>query len=77
MTSEVTQFELHVMEPVINFYILQSINIMTNVLHVFREYCISGINANKKQLENDIYHSEGIINAIHPHVGYEIATEIA
>ncbi|MFO1442545.1 aspartate ammonia-lyase [Bacillus sp. Bva_UNVM-123] len=77
MASEAGQFELNVMEPVIIFNLLQSIKIMTNVMNVFREYCIRGITANEEKLENYVTNSVGIITAINPHVGYEVASEIA
>ena len=77
MASEAGQFELNVMEPVIIFNLLQSIKVMTNVINVFREYCISGITANEERLENYVNNSVGIITAINPHVGYEVAAEIA
>jgi len=77
MASEAGQFELNVMEPIIIFNLLQSIKIMTNVLDVFREYCVSGITANKERLEDYVNNSVGIITAINPHVGYEVAAVIA
>lgn len=77
MATEAAQFELNVMEPVIVFNLLESINIMTNVLSVFRKYCISGIEANEGRMEDYVNNSIGIITAINPHVGYETASKIA
>ena len=77
MACEAGQFELNVMEPVIVFNLLQSIKIMTNVLTVFRKYCLSGITANKERMEAYVNNSIGIITAINPHVGYEAAASIA
>ncbi|MGJ7912424.1 aspartate ammonia-lyase [Neobacillus sp. LXY-1] len=77
MASEAGQFELNVMEPVIVFNLLQSIKIMTNVFTVFREYCLSGITANKERMEAYVNNSVGVITAINPHVGYETAASIA
>jgi len=77
MASEAGQFDLNVMEPVIIFNLLQSIKVMTNVFTVFREYCVSGITANEERLEDYVNNSVGIITAINPHVGYEVAAEIA
>lgn len=77
MASEAGQFELNVMEPVIVFNLLQSINIMTNVFTVFRKNCLSGITANKERMENYVNNSVGVITAINPHVGYETAASIA
>lgn len=77
MASEAGQFELNVMEPVIVFNLLQSIKIMTNVFNVFREYCLSGITANKERMEAYVNNSVGVITAINPHVGYETAASVA
>lgn len=77
MASEAGQFELNVMEPVIVYNLLQSIKIMTNVFSVFCEYCLSGITANKERLEAYVNNSVGVITAINPHVGYEMAASIA
>ncbi|WP_316572463.1 aspartate ammonia-lyase [Neobacillus sp. YIM B06451] len=77
LASEAGQFELNVMEPVLVFNLLQSIKIMTNVFDVFRKYCLEGIEANRERLENYVNNSVGIITAINPHVGYEVAAAIA
>lgn len=77
MAVEAAQFELNVMEPVIIFNLLESIKIMKNVMNVFREYCVSGITANKERLEGYVNNSVGTITAINPHVGYEVASEVA
>src|SRR5690625_95655 len=75
--SEAGQFELNVMEPVLVYNLLDSVKVMTNVLGVFRELCIAGIEANIEQLEHYVNTAIGIITAINPHIGYESATEIA
>ncbi|MGA8944231.1 MAG: aspartate ammonia-lyase [Thermoactinomyces sp.] len=77
MACEAGQFELNVMEPVIVFNLLQSINVMTNVFTVFRKYCLHGITANKERMESYVNNSVGVITAINPHVGYETAASIA
>lgn len=77
LASEAGQFELNVMEPVLVFNLLQSIEIMTNVLTVFRNYCLDGIQANVENMEAYVHNSVGIITAINPHVGYEAASAIA
>ncbi|WP_075981739.1 aspartate ammonia-lyase [Bacillus massilinigeriensis] len=77
MASEAGQFELNVMEPVIVFNLLQSINIMNNVFTVFRKYCLSDITANPEKMEAYVNNSVGVITAINPHVGYETAASIA
>ncbi|MFC5588772.1 aspartate ammonia-lyase [Sporosarcina soli] len=77
LASEAGQFELNVMEPVLVFNLLQSIDIMTNVFTAFRNYCLDGIQANVEQMEAYVQNSIGIITAINPHVGYEAASRIA
>ena len=77
LASEAGQFELNVMEPVLVFNLLQSMEIMTNVFTVFRTYCLDGIQANVENMEAYVNKSIGIITAINPHVGYETATSIA
>ncbi|MEK3935503.1 aspartate ammonia-lyase [Sporosarcina sp. FSL W7-1349] len=77
LASEAGQFELNVMEPVLVFNLLQSMDIMTNVFTVFRNYCLDGIQANADLMEEYVDNSIGIITAINPHVGYEAATQIA
>ena len=77
LACEAGQFELNVMEPVIIFNLLQSINIMKNVFTVFEKYCLDGITANIETMEKYVKNSVSIITAINPHVGYETAAEIA
>lgn len=77
LASEAGQFELNVMEPVLVFNLLQSIKIMMNVFHVFRKHCLDGIEANAAKMKQYVENSVGIITAINPHVGYEVASSIA
>ncbi|MEB9611959.1 aspartate ammonia-lyase [Bacillus cereus] len=75
--SEAGQLELNVMEPVLVFNLIQSISIMNNGFRVFREYCIEGITANEELLKQYVEKSVGIITAVNPHIGYEVASRIA
>ncbi|PHD59847.1 aspartate ammonia-lyase [Bacillus toyonensis] len=77
LASEAGQLELNVMEPVLVFNLIQSISIMNNGFHVFREYCIKGITANEELLKQYVEKSVGIITAVNPHIGYEAASRIA
>ncbi|WP_408056820.1 aspartate ammonia-lyase [Ureibacillus massiliensis] len=75
--SEAGQFELNVMEPVLFFNLIQSISIMSNVFMVFTEKCLKGIKANEERLKQYVEQSVGIITAVNPHIGYELAAQIA
>ena len=77
LASEAGQFELNVMEPVLVFNLLQSISIMTNVFGVFRRFLVEGLTANAERMKGYVDGSVGVITAINPHVGYEVAARIA
>ncbi|HEE9033311.1 MULTISPECIES: aspartate ammonia-lyase [Bacillus cereus group] len=77
LASEAGQLELNVMEPVLVFNLIQSISIMNNGFRVFCEYCIEGITANEELLKQYVEKSVGIITAVNPHIGYEVASRIA
>lgn len=77
LASEAGQFELNVMEPVLVFNLLQSIEIMTNVFNAFNQHCLEGIVANQENMEAYVEKSIGIVTAINPHIGYEASTAIA
>ncbi|MEI4712718.1 aspartate ammonia-lyase [Bacillus cereus] len=77
LASEAGQLELNVMEPVLVFNLIQSISIMNNGFRVFLEYCIKGITANEELLKQYVEKSVGIITAVNPHIGYEVASRIA
>jgi len=77
MASEAGQLELNVMEPVLVFNLLQSLSILQNGIGVFQKYAIEGITANIERCKEMVEKSVGIITAINPHVGYEVATRVA
>lgn len=77
LASEAGQLELNVMEPVLVFNLLQSISIMNNAFRTFTEHCLKGIKANEERLKEYVEKSAGLITAVNPHIGYEVAARIA
>jgi aspartate ammonia-lyase len=77
LASEAGQLELNVMEPVLVFNLLQSISIMSNAFRTFTEHCLKGIKANEERLKEYVEKSAGVITAVNPHIGYEVASRIA
>lgn len=77
LAAEAGQFELNVMEPVMVFNLIQSVEILTNVVKVFREKCIIGITANRDRCQEMVDRSIGVITALVPYIGYEGATRLA
>lgn len=77
LASEAGQLELNVMEPVLVFNLLQSINIMNNGFRAFTDNCLRGIEANEDRMKEYVEKSVGLITAVNPHIGYEVAARIA
>lgn len=77
LASEAGQLELNVMGPVLVFNLLQSFSILENGIRVFREYAIQDMAANIERCRELVEKSVGVITAINPHVGYEMASKIA
>jgi aspartate ammonia-lyase len=77
LASGAGQFELNVMEPVLVFNLLQSLNIMNQSLKVFKKYGLEGITANVDRCKDYVDRSVGVITALNPHLGYETAARIA
>lgn len=77
MSAEAGQLELNVMGPVLAFNLMQSLDILQKTLQVFAEKCVKQIQANREYCHQMVENSVGIITAINPHVGYEVASRIA
>ena len=77
MAVQAGQLELNVMMPVIAHNLLQSIEILKNVVVVLADRGISGITANVEHCRELAEKSLGIATALTPYVGYERAAEVA
>ena len=70
-------FELNVFKPLIAHNILQSIEILADSTKNFAHYCIKGIKANNKKINEHLDNSLMLVTALVPKVGYDNATKIA
>jgi len=70
-------FELNVMFPVIGRNLLESINLLTNVIMVLADKCIIGIIANVERCRAYAESSPSIVTPLNKYVGYEEAAKIA
>ncbi len=70
-------FELNVMIPVMTYNLLQSIDIMARVSHIFVDRCITGIQANRERCRAYAERSPALATALAPIIGYDKAAEIA
>jgi len=77
MAAEAGQLQLNVMEPVITYSILESQNLLSNVIDCFRENCVEGITANAEHCKELVMNSIGIVTALNPYIGYNNSTTIA
>ncbi|MHB1004541.1 MAG: aspartate ammonia-lyase [Chloroflexota bacterium] len=77
MATQAGQLELNVMMPVINFNLLFSIQILTNAVRVFVDFCVVGITANGERARNLVERSSALATALNPYIGYEAAAKVA
>lgn len=75
--AEAGQLELNVMEPVLSFSIMESMQLLGNALDTLVGKCVSGITANKEVCENMVKGSIGIVTALNPYIGYKNSSKIA
>jgi aspartate ammonia-lyase len=70
------QFELNVMLPVMIKCILDSMDMLKNILPVFTENMVDGLHANKEKLEAYIEKSPVLVTLLAPYIGYMRAAEL-
>ncbi|MCU4174632.1 aspartate ammonia-lyase [Carboxylicivirga sp. N1Y90] len=75
--AEAGQLQLNVMEPVLAYSILESMQFLMRGMDTLRTKCIDGITANEDVCENMVLKSIGIVTALNPHIGYKNSTRIA
>lgn len=77
MAAEAGQLQLNVMEPVLTYAIMESMQLLSNAMDTLREKCIDGITANEEHCREMVLHSIGIVTALNPYIGYKNSTKIA
>ena len=71
------QFELNVFKPLIAHNILQSIDLLSDSSKNFSQFCIRGIKADLKKINDDLKNSLMLVTALAPKLGYDNAAKIA
>jgi aspartate ammonia-lyase len=77
LAAEGGQLQLNVFEPIIAFRLLKGMIMLSRACEVLRIRCVEGITANVARMRHFVEHSIGIVTALVPILGYEVATEIA
>ena len=70
-------FELNVFKPMIAHNILQSIDLIADSTKNFALYCVKGIKANRKKIQEHLDNSLMLVTALAPRIGYDNAAKIA
>ena len=70
-------FELNVFMPVLIYNFLQSARLLSEAMLSFHDHCVSGIQANRKKMHDNLHNSLMLVTALNPHIGYENAAKVA
>lgn len=70
-------FELNVYKPVMIHNFLHSVRLLKDSMHSFVEFCISGIELNRDQIDAHLKASLMLVTALNPHIGYDKAAQVA
>jgi len=70
-------FELNVFRPLVIRNFLHSARLLARACENFNEHCATGIEANRKRIEQLMRDSLMLVTALNPHIGYEKAASIA
>ncbi|HJU74776.1 MAG TPA: aspartate ammonia-lyase [Gemmatimonadaceae bacterium] len=77
MAAEAGQLQLNVFEPIIAYRLLRSIDSLRRACDVLRTRCVEGITANPDRMRRFVTESIGIVTALVPELGYDVASQIA
>jgi aspartate ammonia-lyase len=69
--------QLNVFEPIIAYRLLRSIDSLRRACDILRTRCIDGITANPDRMRRFVTESIGIVTALVPELGYDVASDVA
>jgi len=69
--------ELNVFKPVMIRNLLHSTRLLTDVCRTFREFCVEGLQPDRRRIEELVGRSLMLVTALSPTIGYDKAAEIA
>ena len=70
-------FELNVFKPVMIYNYVQSATLLSDSCALFKEFCIDGLQADKKKIDYFLHNSLMLVTALNPVIGYDKSSEIA
>ena len=70
-------FELNVYKPVLAYCMMNSIELLSDVVRSFTERCVTGIRADEKRIADLMQRSLMLVTALAPKIGYDNAAKVA
>ena len=70
-------FELNVFKPVMIYNFIQSAQLLSDTCRMFVQFCIHGIEANHKRIQEYVESSLMLVTALNQHIGYDKAAKLA
>src|SRR6202165_294273 len=70
-------FELNVYKPVLAYCMMNSIQLLADVVRSFTEHCVVGIRADEKRIRDLMQRSLMLVTALAPKIGYDNAAKVA
>src|SRR3981189_1905219 len=70
-------FELNVYKPVLAYCMMNSIELLSDVVRSFTEHCVVGIRADEKRIRDLMQRSLMLVTALAPKIGYDNAAKVA
>ena len=70
-------FELNVFKPVMVYNVLRSIRLLADSAVSFTDNCVTGIEANREQIDQLMQRSLMLVTALNSHIGYDNAAKVA
>lgn len=77
MAAEAGQLQLNAFEPIIFYSLDRSLSHLTAGCVTLEKHCVRGITANRDHLRDQVANSIGIVTALNPFIGYQLATDVA
>lgn len=77
LAAENGVLQLNAYEPLVALSLFESLDLLSQALPVFREYCVEGLVVNTEVTQQHLNATVGIVTALVPVIGYKAATEIA
>ena len=70
-------FELNVFKPVMINNFMHSVRLLSDTCRMFVEFCVEGMEANVKRIQEYVENSLMLVTALNRHIGYDKAAKLA